>query len=127
MRSLLPLCASLLLCVSPIVAQQRCDVSVGPSTGGLAAARDSLRAHLLSLAGQLQQDYIICLESGMYDVSVTPFALDGRDSVTGGEGRVVWRGQPGTVLSGGLQIVGWSPTNVLGGTNTFVAPAPVQV
>lgn len=89
-----------------------------------------MRTHLTTAGGgarALRDDLVICLAPGVHDVSGSTLSFAGvEDSVArGSAGRVVWRGAPngGSVISGGVQVVGWAAVT-LGGGAAYVAAVP---
>ena len=99
---------------------------VAAPTAPLTDAAAFVESTLASSNGHLDTDIVICLLSGVHDVSDAPLALGVTHAVRSGRGRVIWRGEPGASISGGAQVLGWSPTT-LGGSDVFVAPVPPAV
>ena len=111
-----------------IGASASCNVTVDPAgiagtVKTLAAAQLAVQEALSASAHIFLEDFTICLARGIHDVSRSPLVFSSIHSVARGDGRVVWRGSPGAVVSGGTQIVGWTPTT-LGGGDVYSAVVP---
>lgn len=152
MARLVASAALLVLLISSSVSSAQledCHVHVSPAgvqspnismTGhALTAARDAVRQLLRSNASATS-DIIVCLAPGVYDHSSAPLALSHEDDVCGyvlaesatrdlcrrsPPRRVRWRGSAAgaSIVSGGVQITGWSPTT-LGGGAVYAASVP---
>ena len=119
---------------------QLCAISVDPSDlNGLSKAQQAVRRLLVSQGNaSLQRDIVVCLLPGRHDVSAAPLQFGPEDGPAqggggggGGGGRVIWRAdENNTVVSGGVQVKGWKPSEQLGGSGqqqVFVAAVPKGV
>ena len=109
---------------APVASDAPCDVMVPPGRGSLRAASAAL-ADRLAAAGPAAADVVVCLAPGMHDVSDAPWEL-GPEHSPPAPARVVWRGGPGVVVSGGAQVTGWAPST-LGGGPVYAARVPAAV
>jgi hypothetical protein len=100
-------------------------VGAGRVAGSILEAQAAVRA-VLARNATLDRDVVVCLGPGVHQAVAVSF--DRRDSPSGGQGRVVWRGvgskaEP-AIVSGGVQVVGWRPTTLAGGP-AFAAAVPL--
>ena len=104
-----------------------CNLTLPPSPDSLAQGRAAVAALLASTSGHLSFDFFICLQPGIHSVAAAAHTLSQPHSVLSGAGRVVWRGVGGGArISGGSQVIGWSPTTLAGGA-VYAAAVPAAV
>lgn len=102
-----------------------CAVLLAPNASSLALGRAFVATALAAARNHLSHDLVVCLAPGVHSVALSPHALTAEHSVVTGPGRVVWRGASpaSTLVSGGAQVTGWTPTT-LGGAPVYAARVP---
>lgn len=99
-----------------------CDLFATPAN--LTAARDIVRARLAATKNVLQSDLTVCVSGTHIIPRGSPLTLDASDAVAlSSRGGVIWRGEPGSTLSGGHQVTSWTQSS-LAGAPAFVASLP---
>jgi hypothetical protein len=95
------------------------DIRVGsPETPTLLAAQAALRA---ALSAAPRSNITVSLPRGFHRVPAGGLLLTAADSPAEGHA-VTWRGEAGSVVSGGENVTGWSPYPAMPGV--WAAPAP---
>ena len=128
MAKLLPFCLAFLCvhCVRATTQLRRpnnCDIIVEPVAGEIQRAADAIHASALSHV--VNSTLTVCLRAGVHDVSKTPLKFSNLAMP------VRWVGDPGAIVSAGVQLTGWRLTTLGSGPayaaavppGTFISPA----
>ena len=102
-----------------------CNLAVGSVLGSIPAdvprvaslyeARAALADHMERSKGHLDRTFVVCLGGGVHDLSAGTLTFGREHGVVSGSGSVVWRGEEGATVVGGVQLKEWTPGMLNGG------------